>query len=244
MTQIIRFLMMGTVPFVTFTFLLFFAVPGVAQTDTAKAVQRVSFTLTNPALKQAEIDIRYFNYSNRKRIGYGLSLGTLSSTSDNKPVGTRIYLKKGKNWDLFYVLGPNDDGKKINLGKTYDISHEQWLQVSHDEMNEKTEALENIDKNPDIETVAKQMGLEMITFKVSGKSLVGEQVHVRVQLPYITERSNQGFSRKMSRFDLLKVRYPVGTKVYLCEGEYWNGPVPEKLIVTVDAEKANYLFRL
>jgi hypothetical protein len=244
MTQIIRFLMTGAAPFATLIFGLLFTAPAMAQADTAKAVQRVSFTLVNPNLKQVEIDIRYFDYSRRKRIGYGLTIGTLGSTSDNKPVGTRIYLKKGNNWDLFYVLGPNDDGKKINLGKKYEISHEEWLQTSFAELNEKTEALENIDKNPDIETVAKQKGLEMVTFKVSGKSLTGEQVHVRVQLPYIAERSNQGFSRKLSRFDVLKVCYPVGTKMYLCEGAYWNGPVPEKLIVTVDAEKANYLFRL
>lgn len=223
---------------------MLFAIPqGMAQTA-AQPVPRVRFTLTNPTLKQVQIDIRYFNYADRQRIGYGLNLGTLGSTSDNKPVGTRIYLKKGNSWELFYVLGPDDDGKKINLSKKYDISREQWLESSFAEMNEKTEALENVDKNPDIETVSRQLGLELVTFRISGKSLTGGQVHVRVQLPYRAERSNEGFSRRLSRFDMLKVRYPVGTKVYLCDGPYWNGPVPEKLVLTVDAEKANYLIRL
>lgn len=216
-----------------------------AQTPTpASTPQRVSFTLSNPTLKQVQMDIRYFNATDRKRIGYGYTLGALGSTSDNKPVGTRIYLQKGNSWELCYVLGPNDDGKKINLNKKYEISRETWLQVATDEMNEKTEALENIDKNPDIETVSKQLGLEMVPLRISGKSLTGKQVHVRVQLPYLTERTNNGFSRKLSRFDQYKVRYPVGTKVYLCEGPYWNKPVPEKLVLTVDAEKANYLVRL
>lgn len=228
---------------VAVTCLTLFAVQGMAQ-NTPQPMQRVSFTLTNPTLKQVEMDIRCFNYADRKRIGYGLTLGALHNTSDNKPVGTRIYLKKGKSWELFYVLGPNDDGKKINLNKTYEISQEQWLQVGYDEMNEKTEELKKIDENPDVETVAKQLGLEMITFRIAGTSLFGKQTHVRVQLPYLAERTNTGFSRKLSRFEAFKVSYPIGTKVYLCDGPYWNGPVPEKLVLTVDAEKANYLIRL
>ena len=88
------------------------------------------------------------------------------------------------------------------------------------------------------------MGLEMITFKVSGKNPVGKQVHVRAQMPFDSGRSNNGFSRRLSYFDVYKISFPVGTKIYLCEGPYWNGEVPEKLLFTVDAEKANYLFRL
>jgi len=44
-----------------------------------------------------------------------------------------------------------------------------------------------------------------------------------------------------SRF---KASYPVGTKIYLCEGKYWNSDVPETLLFTVDSEKQNYLVRI
>jgi hypothetical protein len=84
----------------------------------------------------------------------------------------------------------------------------------------------------------------MVTFKISGKALVGKQVHVRAQLPWVEGRSNEGFSRRLSRFDAMRVSFPVGTKIYLCDGPYWNGPVPEKLLFTVDSEKANYLVRI
>ncbi len=191
-----------------------------------------------------ELDIRCYDSVNQKRIGYGCRLGAFASRSDNKPVGTRIYVKKEGEWRLKYVLSASDAGRKIDLSREYKISRELELQAAADAQNELAAALKNDAENPDMETIARSRGLEMITFNVSGKHFFGRQVHVRAQLPYDAGRSNNGFSRRLSFFQTWKVQYPVGTKIYLCSGAYWNGPVPETLLFTVDAAKANNLFRL
>jgi uncharacterized membrane protein YphA (DoxX/SURF4 family) len=237
-----RFSRLNAKPSVVLSLFLLFSAPVFAQSNATPA--RVRFTITNPTMKSRELEIRCFDYSAQKRIGYGCSLGPLQSRSDNKPVGTRIYLKRSGQWELAFVLSAQDDGRKIDLSKTYEITREQWLQVAYDEQNERTAALENIAQNPDTEAIARARGLSMVTFKISGKALVGKQVHVRAQLPWVEGRSNEGFSRRLSRFDAMRVSFPVGTKIYLCDGPYWNGPVPEKLLFTVDSEKANYLVRI
>jgi hypothetical protein len=59
------------------------------------------------------------------------------------------------------------------------------------------------------------------------------------------EKTNNGFSRKISSFSKLRLSYPAGTKIYLCDGPYWNGgDVNETLLLTVDAEKENYLIKI
>ncbi len=205
---------------------------------------RISYTLTNSSLRGRQLEIRGLVGSPVEKIGYGCQLGALQSRSDNKPVGTRIYLKSKDQWELVYVLGLADNGKTIDINKKYEISREQWIQVAYDEQTEKTLSLEDITQNPDMETVAAQLGLDMVTFKIRGNSPLGRQVHVRAQLPFDKERSNNGFSRKLSMFTTVSASYPVGTKIYLCEGPYWNGPVEETLLLEVDAEKSNYLIRI
>jgi hypothetical protein len=63
-------------------------------------------------------------------------------------------------------------------------------------------------------------------------------------LPYVAGRSNEGFSRRLSRFKKMRVEYPAGTRIYLCEGPYWNGLVVEKLLYTITTEQSNYRLRL
>ncbi|MDX1911465.1 MAG: DoxX family protein [Saprospiraceae bacterium] len=214
-----------------------------AQTD-APDRERIDFTLTNTSLKNRTLEIRCFDYNERARIGYGCRLPALHSRHDNKPLGTRIYEKKNGTWNLVYVLSAKDRGQKIDLAKRHSLSREQWLQAAYDEQNEQAAAAEKTEKNPDVAVVAEKLGLEMTPLAFAGKSLWGKQVHVRIQLPYLAERSNEGFSRKLSRFKKMHVVYPVGTQIYLCEGPYWNGPVAEKLLYTVTSEQANYLLRL
>ncbi len=227
-------------PVLTSILLAFVTISGNAQ----EKQDRVSYTLTNNSLRGRQLEIRGLVGSPREKIGYGCQLGALQSRSDNKPVGTRIYLKSKDQWELVYVLGIADNGKTIDITKKYEISREQWLQVANDEQTEKTLALEDVTQNPDMETVAAQLGLDMITFKIRGNSPVGKHVHVRAQLPFDQERSTNGFSRKLSMFTTVRASYPVGTKIYLCEGPYWNGPVKETLLLEVDAEKSNYLIRI
>jgi uncharacterized membrane protein YphA (DoxX/SURF4 family) len=205
---------------------------------------RVSFTISNPGLKTCEVDIRHYDYDKRKTTGYGYELGGLSSHAVNMPVGTRVYRKKGSDWQLAFVLTAADNGRKFDIYDQPEITREQWLQVSYDEMNAKTTALEKAADNPTMEATARAKGYQMITFQVAGKSLFPKQVYVRVQLPYDDQKSNTGFSKRLSRASSYQVSYPVGSKVYICDGEYWNGnKVKETLLFTVDAEKQNYLFR-
>lgn len=211
--------------------LLFLLMPlfGAAQTS-----ERASFIISNLTLGKASIDIRSFDYKDRKTSGYGYDLGPLSSHGVNMPAGTRIYKKQKKAWVLFAVVTPADNGRTFNLNQTVEIAREQYLQAAYDEQNEETARLEKISEEPDAFD-----GPELVTFMVSGKSLLPKQVYVRVQLPDTSLKSTIGFSRKLDRSSKFQVSYPVGSKVYLCEGDCWNGDVEETLVLILDAEKQN-----
>lgn len=207
-------------------------------------VKRVSFSLGNPSLKAKDLEVRYFDPTTKKSAGYGFHLGPLQHHADNKPVGTRVYLKKWDGYKLAFVLTHEDDGRTFDIGKTYGISREQWLQAAQDEEGERVAALEDANAADDLEVFAKQNGLSMVTFVVAGKLPLKRQVHVRAQLPLVNEKTSHGFSRKLSTFSRFEVSYPVGTKIYLCDGPYWNGDVKETLLLIVDTEKQNYLMRI
>ena len=206
---------------------------------------RVSFTLANPGLSTKVIDIRHFDYTQSKASGYGYDLGGLSSHAVNMPAGTRIYEKRQAKWQLIRVITVADSGQKINLGKPYEISHQQWLDAAWAEKYEEIYRLEKIKEQPEVETFAQKAGLDMVTFKVAGKSMIGKQVYVRAEIPGDEQNFNVGFSRKLSWSSVYRVSYPVGTKLYSCEAPYWEGKrVKESLILTVDKEKSLYLIRI
>lgn len=219
--------------------------PFMGFSQTQNGPQRVSFTLSNPSLKTRSIDIRYFDPVKKQSSGYGYDLGGLSSHGVNMPAGTRIYKNKGGGWELAFIITASDDGRKFDLTQTYEISREQWLQAARDEQDERIADLDTADEHNDLEAIAKEKGLEMVTFVVTGKFPFGRQVHVRAQLPFDNQKSNLGFSRKLNSFSRFKVSYPIGTKVYLCDGAYWKGgEVKETLLFEVDSERKNYLVRL
>lgn len=208
-------------------------------------VKRVSFTLCNPTLKASALDIRYFDPTTKNTAGYGLNLGPLKSHADNKPVGTRIYLKKGNSYALAFVLADGDDGRKFNLNKDYGISPEQRLQAGRDEQGERLADLENPDAGDDLATFAQRHNVPMVSFVVTGKSPYKRQVHVRAQLPFVAERTNNGFSRKISSFSKVRCSYPAGTKIFVCDGPYWNGGnIKETLVLTLEAEKQGNLVKI
>jgi hypothetical protein len=181
----------------------------------------------------------------KRAAGYGYGLNALSSHAVNMPVGTRVYEKRNGNFDLVFVVTAADNGRKFDITDEYEISREQWLQASYDEQKAETAKLEKAETNPSWEETAKAKGIEMVSFRVSGKSILPKQVYVRVQLPFDNQKSNVGFSRPLSRSSEYQVTYPVGSKVYVCDGEYWNGSdYKETLLLTVDVEKQNYLIRI
>ncbi len=223
--------------------LFFFSLQLAAQ-STSNLV-RVSFTLANPGLSIKVIDIRHFDYAQSKASGYGYHLGGLSSHAVNMPVGTRIYEKRQAKWQLIRVITAADSGQKINLGKTDEISHQQWLDAAWAEKYEEIYRLEKIKEEPEVETFAQKAGLDMVTFKVAGKSMIGKQVYIRAEIPGDEQNFNIGFSQKLSWSSVYRVSYPVGTKLYSCEAPYWEGKrVKESLILTVDKEKSLYLIRI
>ena len=223
--------------------LLFFSLQLAAQSTNTPV--RVSFTLANPGLSTKAIDIRYFDFAQSKASGYGYHLGGLSSHAVNMPVGTRIYEKRKTKWQLIRVITAADSGQKINLGKAYEISHQQWLDAAWAEKYEEIYHLEKIKEQPEVETFAQKAGLDMVTFKVAGKSMIGKQVYVRAEIPGDEQNFNIGFSRKLNWSSVYRVSYPVGTRLFLCEAPYWEGKrVKESLILTVDKEKSLYLIRI
>jgi len=82
----------------------------------------------------------------------------------------------------------------------------------------------------------------MVAFKIAGKGVWDQKTYVRAVLPEGFPNSpNNGFSKRLDRWTELELRFPAGTKLYVCDGEFWSGkPFSEKLLLVVDAEKANY----
>jgi len=205
---------------------------------------RVSFTIANPSLKNREIDIRYFDNTRYAPSGYGYDLIALGTHPVNMPEGTRVYEKKKGSWELKFVVTSRDNGRRFDLTRTFDITREQRLQAMSDEQNEAAARLKKAAEQPGIEALARTHDLDMITFRVAGKSWWSRQVYVRVQLPYESQKTNVGFCQKLNRFSAFQVSYPVGTKVYLCAGAYWKGDVKETYLFTVESEKAGDTVRL
>ncbi len=217
-----------------------------AQAQTTEA-GRVSFTVTNSSLKGKMLDFKHFNGQTKKRAAYGYGLNALGSHAVNLPAPVRVYEEKNGKMELLFVVRLTDDGKSFSVTKDYEISREDYLEAANQELNEQTDALEETSRNKTVEQTAKEKGLKMVTFRVKGSSLFPSTVHVRVQLPWdINPKANTGFTTSLSRFGEMKVSYPVGTKVYVCDGPYWRSDTKhtEKLIVTVDEEKENYLYSL
>lgn len=212
--------------------LLLSAVSGFSQTNAG-----VSFTVNNPGLKTREIDIRYFDATQQKSRGYGYDLGALASHAVHMPAGARVYdLKQGK---LLFVVDAADNGRTFNLDRSYDISEAQRLQATRDEQAEAAcRQQKQVSETPETDSVP------LVHFKVAGKFPWARQIHVRVQLPGDTNKSNVGFSRKLSRFEEFQVHYPVGAKLYLCDGPYWKRAVSETLILEITEAQQNYLVRL
>jgi uncharacterized membrane protein YphA (DoxX/SURF4 family) len=208
------------------------------------APARVTFTIANPSLKNREIDIRYFDNTRNAPSGYGYDLTALGTHPANMPEGTRVYEKKKGRWELKFVVTGQDNGRRFDLTSTFDITREQRLQAMSDEQNEATARLKKAAEQPGIEALARTHDLNMVTFRVAGKSWWSRQVYVRVQLPYESQKTNVGFSQKLNRFSAFQVSYPVGTKVYLCVGAYWKGDVKETYLFTVESEKAGDTVRL
>lgn len=209
------------------------------------AVQRIRFTLSNPSLKTQKVDIRHFNTETQQQSGYGYELGALGAHPVNMPAGTRVYRRTNGNWNLAFVVTTADDGRKFDLSRTYEISREQWLQASWDELYEKNNALEKAYDDTDIASMARRQGIRMINFVIAGKTLWDRQVYVKTLLPFDNQNGQTGFSRPLNVFSRLRVSYPEGTKIYLCNGPYWTDKqVKEQLLLTVDVEKSNYLIRM
>ena len=205
---------------------------------------RVSFTISNPTLKMREVNIRYFDQQAFEPRGYGYDLGALQSHAVNMPVGTRVYQVEPKGAELILVITAADQGRTFDLTQQYPISAAQRAQVAEDEYNEEMVRNTKSVETPDLATMARSKGYEMVDFRVTGKSIFPRQVRVRAQLPFEAERSNVGFSQRLSSHSELQVSYPVGTKIYLCDGEYWSGLVPETLFFTVESTLANDLIRI
>jgi hypothetical protein len=219
-----------------------------AQAQDTEGLVRVRCTVTNGSIRSKMLDFRYFNGHNNQRVGYGYSLHAFSSHAINLPVGTRIYKKKHGQWNLLYVISKADEGRELDINKAYEITHGQWLDAAHAEMSEQTTALEPAGDDTDpITRWAAERQIKMVTFAVSGKGLLPLMRHVRVELPGNDNSiRNVGFSRSMSRFNHYKVSYPVGSKIYICDGPYWKTGTnyKETLVEEVTEELGNYLVRL
>jgi len=223
---------------------LFLTLAGSAFGQSQTNAENVSFTVSNPGMKMLEIDLRYFDDQAFTSRGYGYELGALRSHAVNMPVGTRVYQRSQGKQKLLFVIRANDQGRRFDLRKKYEISPEQWLKVAKDEQNQELLRLKKNRENTDLATIASSNGYKMVTFRVAGKTTLGRPVIVRAQLPFDVEKTNLGFSQRLSRSTELELSYPIGTKIYLCDGNYWSAPVNETYLFTVDSEKQNDLIRI
>lgn len=217
--------------------LLLVAGHGFGQNSPAPA--RVSFTISNPSLKNREIDIRYFDARRQSASGYGYALPALAAHPANMPAGTRVYERRKGEWMLVFVLDAGDNGRRFDLTQRYTISPEQRRQAIADEQEEQ---IAHRKKNAEYAAVVQHR--EMVRLRVAGKSPWSRKVYVRAQLPDEPLATNQGFCQKISWFKTYRTEYPVGTKIYLCEGAFWEGQVPEACVLTLEAGNTGHTLRL
>jgi uncharacterized membrane protein YphA (DoxX/SURF4 family) len=211
-----------------------------ATTRSTAQTNTVAFIVKNTTLCSKNIALRYFNYETRTTTGYGLDLGPKQSEAVNMPIGTRIYSVTNGKEALLTIISSPDAGTEVQL--SLEPTHEQWLQAAYDEQNEA--AAKRLQPDPRIETLMAGSGKQMIPLSFSGKSLTAKVKHVRFELPIDGAAQNVGFTESLSQKRRKEVLLPVGTKVYLCDGAFWEAQSNEQLLFVVDAEKANYEIKI
>jgi uncharacterized membrane protein YphA (DoxX/SURF4 family) len=210
----------------------------------AQGIQNVPFVVKNGGFSAKSIEMKHFDYQTRKISGYGLDLGSQVSEAVNLPAGTRIYaIKKGRR-QLLTIIQAQDAGSMIDISTDFEPTREQWLSAAYDEMNEK--AAERTAPNPALELLAAQYGMPLIPLVFRGRDVDARTVHLRMELPFEGASKTMGFSQSLSCSLEKYVAWPIGTRVYLCDGPFWDSAstTNEKLLFIVDAEKANYSFEL
>jgi uncharacterized membrane protein YphA (DoxX/SURF4 family) len=204
---------------------------------------RVSFTISNPSLKNKMVDFRSYNADNKMIAGYGYGLNALATHAVNLPSPVFVYEEvKGKK-ELIFVVTQRDNGKKFSVNQEYEITREQYLDAAWAEMKEKeTKKPEN---DNSIESVAKKKGIKLVGVNIKGATLFPSMVHVRYELPW-TKDNQMGFSTSLSKMKGRYVFLPVGTKVFQCSGKYWDRDVKftEKLLLTITGDKNDYTVAL
>jgi uncharacterized membrane protein YphA (DoxX/SURF4 family) len=209
--------------------------------------QRVSFILSNPSLRGKMVEFRSFDGNRKMVAGYGYWLNGLEKHPVNLPTPVLVYADQKGKMELLVVVRAPDDGKSFSVNQEYEISREDYLAASYAELNTETASLKAADPGDAIAQTAKEKGLKMVTLRVKGTSFFPSTTYVRVQLPWDPNpKASTGFTTSLSRFSEQKVSYPVGTRVYVCDGPYWEKDriYKERLVVTVDEEKENYTFAL
>jgi uncharacterized membrane protein YphA (DoxX/SURF4 family) len=204
---------------------------------------RVSFTISNPSLKNKMVDFRSYNADNKLIAGYGYGLNALATHAVNLPSPVFVYEEvKGKK-ELIFVVTQKDNGKKFSVNQEYDITREQYLDAAWAEMKEKENKKPENDNS--IESVAKRKGIKLVGVNIKGATLFPSMVHVRYELPW-TKDNQMGFSTSLSKMKGRYVFLPVGTKVFQCSDKYWDrdGKFTEKLLLTIAGDKNDYTVAL
>lgn len=205
--------------------------------SSTKEPARVSFTIKNPSLKSKTVDFKsYSSEHQRFTAGYGYGLNALASHAVNLPVPVYVFVEKNGKNELIFVVTEKDNGKTYNVNDEYEISREQSLEAARAEMNQRN--FEKAKEDNSIESIAKKKGIKLIGVNIKGSSWLPMMAHVRYELPW--SKDNQiGFSTSLGKFKNQYVFLPIGTKVYQCNGKYWdkNAKFSEKIILTVDDKK-------
>ena len=76
---------------------------------------------------------------------------------------------------------------------------------------------------------------QLSTLTIRNTSLLPRTVYARFEYPVDPENRNYGFVQTLLPGQRIKYEAPAGTRIYACDGKYWDNYSPkEKLLVTAD----------
>lgn len=141
--------------------------------------------------------------------------------NDNKPCTFKMLLHFQDDMVTWRKEVKFDDETQYFMRNQYDLRKKSTTDDRHNESNK--------DIDTDHKTV--QFGTNPTQkFSVKGRRWLGTQVYVRIQLPEDPENRNFGFMQHLSRNEIYSFAVPVGAKIWVCDGRYWDDYKPKEYV--------------
>lgn len=159
----------------------------------------------------------------------------LFSITITKPEGEMEYKFTRGNWGMeeMDVFGNHISNRKLRTSAdTVRISIPEWRDIPIEQTyTVPLKDLENFVGHPDVMAFPPADGEDYVLFKLVNQDKSNLTLYVRLSLPNVPGNRNYGFVARLSPNESYYFSCPSATKIYACDGKYWNDFKPKETLV-------------